>query len=85
VALGIVLTGVALGTSGGEVRELQARLSIVGLGADRFEALRGRGGVEKMDEYFEKDGSGSGRVAIDRADGGGYIYKAVSGLVYGIR
>jgi hypothetical protein len=76
VILGIILTAIALGTSGGEVREVQARLSIVGLVADRFEAQRGRDGVEDMDAHFEeKDGNNSIRVAIDHDHGGGYMYR----------
>jgi hypothetical protein len=76
VFLGIVLTGIAIKASRGDVREVQARLSIIGLVADRFEGQRGRDGVEKMDDYFEeKDGNGSVRVAIDRSDGGGFAYK----------
>jgi hypothetical protein len=73
VLLGIILTGIAIRTSGGEVREVQARLSIVGLVVDRFEEQRGRDGVEKMDDYF--DGNDSMRVAIDHGNGGGYEYK----------
>jgi len=76
VILGIVLAAIAIHTSGGEVREVQARLSIVGLVADRFEAQRGRTGVEDMDAYFEeKDGNGSIRVAIDNGSGEGYRYR----------
>lgn len=77
VILGVILTLVALGTSGGEVREVQARLSIVGLVADRFEGVKARRGVESMDELFEERyGQRSTRVAIDRVAGGGYEYKA---------
>jgi hypothetical protein len=76
VLLGIILTAIAIRTSGGEVREVQARLSIAGLVADRFEEQRGRDGVEKMDDYFEeKVGNDSMRVAIDRDNGGRYTYK----------
>jgi hypothetical protein len=76
VLLGIILTSIAIWASGGEVREVQARLSIGGLVADRFEEKRGRDGIEKMDDSFEeKDGNGSMRVAIDRGNGGGYTYK----------
>jgi hypothetical protein len=77
VLLGIILAAVAIQSSGGEAREVQARLSIVGLVADRFEAQRGRDGIEKMDNHFEeKDGKGSMRVGIDHIDGGGYTYLA---------
>lgn len=78
VALGFVLTGIALGTSGGEVRDVQARLSIVGLVADRFEALRARRRVGSVDELFEEnDGHGSMRVEIHREAQGGYFYNAL--------
>jgi hypothetical protein len=74
--MGIVLAIVALATSGGNVREIQARLSIVGLVADRFESRRGAGGVEKMEELFEEsEGQGSLRVAIDQGNGVGYGYR----------
>jgi hypothetical protein len=76
VVLGITLTAIALVASSGEVREVQARLSIVGLVADRFEAQRGQDGVEDMDTYFEeKEGNDSMRVAIDHGNGGGYMYR----------
>jgi hypothetical protein len=81
VALGVILTAVALGTSAGEVRDVQARLSVTGLVADRFEGLRTRrGGVKAMEELFEEnDGYGSMRVAVERNEegggDGGYSYK----------
>lgn len=76
VLLGIILAVVALQSSGGEVREIQARLGIFGLVADRFEAQTGRDDVEKMENHFEeKDGKGSMKVAVDRNNGGGYTYK----------
>jgi hypothetical protein len=76
VVFGVVLTCIAFGVSGGEVREVQARLSIVGLVADRFEQTRGKHGVEKMDDYFEeKAGNDSMRLAIDRSEGDGFSYK----------
>lgn len=76
VVFGIALAAVAIKTSGGDVREVQARLSIVGLVADRFEGQRGRDGVEHMDDYFEeKQGNDSMRVAIDKSDAEGFAYK----------
>ena len=76
VVFGTVLTGIAIKASKGDVREVQARLSIVGLVADRFEAQRGRDGVEELVDYFEeKEGNDSVRVAIDRSDGSGFAYK----------
>jgi hypothetical protein len=75
VLFGIVLAGIAIRTSGGDVREVQARLSIVGLVADRFEAHRGRDGVENMDDYFEeKEGNDSMRIAIRETDQKGFAY-----------
>ena len=76
VAVGVILTLVALSTSGGEVRDVQARLNIAGLVADHFEGAKARRGVESIDELFEeRDGHSSIRVAIDRVPGGGYAYK----------
>jgi len=76
VLLGIILTGIALGTSGGEVQEIQARLSIVGLVADRFEGTRATGPAEEMDELFEEyNGSTSSRIVIERTTTGGYAYR----------
>lgn len=75
VAIGVIFTLVALGTSGGEVRDVQARLNIAGLVADHFEGAKARRGVESIDELFEeRDGHSSIRVAIDRVPGGGYAY-----------
>ena len=66
----------ALATSGGEVREVQARMTLVGLVADRFEGSRGRNGVEEIKELFEEtEGKGSLRVGIDYAEGSGYSYR----------
>ena len=74
--LGVILALIAITSSGGDVREVQARLSIVGLVADRFEGQRGRDGVKEMDDYFEeKEGHDSMRVGIDRNDGAGFAYK----------
>jgi hypothetical protein len=76
VLLGIILTGVAITISDGEVREVQARLSIIGLIVDRFETQRSGDGVEKMEDQFEeRDVNGSMRVAIDRGIRVWYTYK----------
>lgn len=76
VVMGFVLTFIALVSSGGEVREIQARLSVKGLIADRFESVRGRRGVENMEEHFEEsEGRGSMRVGLDYAEGSGYSYR----------
>jgi hypothetical protein len=75
-ALGICLASIGLATSGGDVTDIQARLTVAGLVADRFEGLRARRGVTEMEKLFEEnDGDGSMRVAIDRARRGGYEYK----------
>jgi len=58
------------------VREIQARLSVKGLIADRFESLRGGNGVENIEEQFEEsEGRGSMRVGLDYVEGKGYSYK----------
>ncbi|OAP61647.1 hypothetical protein AYL99_03850 [Fonsecaea erecta] len=76
VLLGFILTGIALGTSGGEVREIQARLSIVGLVADRFEGGRAKDAAEDMEELFEEhDGTTGTRVGMERTATGGYAYR----------
>jgi hypothetical protein len=78
VLFGIFLTGIAIKASGGDVREVQARLSITGLVADRFEAHRGRDGVENMDDYFEEmEGIDSMRVAISETDQNGFAYRVL--------
>jgi hypothetical protein len=74
--LRVILALIAIASAGGDVREVQARLSIVGLVADRFEGQRGSDGVKEMDDYFEeKEGHDSMRVGIDRNDGAGFAYK----------
>lgn len=76
VAMGFILTFVALASSGGELREIQSRLSVKGLIADRFEGVRGRNGVKSLEEHFEEsEGRGSMRVGLDSAEGSGYSYK----------
>jgi hypothetical protein len=75
VLVGVALTIAALATSGGEVREVQARLSIFGLVADRFEGLRASRRAEEMEDLFEeRDGKGSMRVAVHQVVTGGYTY-----------
>jgi hypothetical protein len=75
-ALGVMLTLLALSSSGGEAGDVQARLSVMGLVADHFEGVKARRGVESMDELFDERDGQSMRVAIDRVAGGGYAYKA---------
>lgn len=76
VVLGIILTMIALPNSGGQSQSIQARLSITGLVADRFEGQRAKLRVEELDKLFEEcDGRSSKRVAIDDVLDGGYEYK----------
>ncbi|KAE9379858.1 hypothetical protein N431DRAFT_325025 [Stipitochalara longipes BDJ] len=73
--VGVILTSIAFRASRGDVREVQARLSIVGLVADSFEGMKTREGVENMEDYFEeKEGHDSKRVAINKNDAGGFAY-----------
>ncbi|OQV08682.1 hypothetical protein CLAIMM_12910 [Cladophialophora immunda] len=75
VLLALILTVIALRTSGGEIREIQARLSIVGLVADRFEGGRAKDPAKDMDELFEEhDGATGTRVGMERSATGGYAY-----------
>lgn len=76
VILGIVLTYVALSTSGGDVRDLQARLSIAGLVADRFERGRAAAPAAGIEELFkEHSGQADSVVAIERTAAGGFAYR----------
>jgi hypothetical protein len=79
VALGIALAVLAIARSGGELREIQARLSIEGLVADIFEGRRAKERVESMDDLFEeKYGQESTRVIIHNSALGGYEYQRLS-------
>jgi len=79
VALGIALAVLAIARSGGEVREIQARLSIEGLVADIFEGRRAKERVESIDDLFEeKYGQESTRVVIRNSARGGYEYQTLS-------
>ncbi|KIW13043.1 hypothetical protein PV08_08230 [Exophiala spinifera] len=78
VVLGITLTYMALSTSsGGEVRDVQARLSIVGLVADRFEPGRSAGPATGIEELFKEHSgqSDSVVVAMERTADGGFAYR----------
>ena len=76
VVLGILLGGIALVTSRSETRDVQARLTVSGLVADRFEGERARRRVGHRRELFEEsEGRGSMRAGIDRAAASGYEYK----------
>ena len=79
VALGIALAVLAIARGGGEVREIQARLSIEGLVASVFEGGRAKEGVESVDDLFEeKYGQESTRVGINNSAQGGYEYQTLS-------
>lgn len=79
VLLGTALTYVAVSTSGGEVRDIQARLGIVGLVADRFEGDKASSSAEGVDQLFEEhQGSSSSVVAIERTMAGGYAFRTWS-------
>jgi hypothetical protein len=78
VVLGIILTVIAITSSGKDSQDIQARLSITGLVADRFEGQRAKLKVERLDELFEEsDGQSSKRVVIDSVLEGGYEYRTL--------
>jgi hypothetical protein len=71
-----VLTVIALVVSKGEVKEVQSRLSIFGLVADRFEGMTARLPVKDSDELFrESKGQRTSRVGIANSAEGGFVYK----------
>jgi hypothetical protein len=76
VLTGAILLPVALYARGEGIDDVQARLSIAGLVAERFEhSIRGRP-VEQIEELFDEyHGAGTTRVAIARAREGGYVYE----------
>lgn len=75
--LGLVLTVLAMSSSSGknkEVREIQSRLMIAGLVADRFEK-EARMPITSIDEAFsEYEGEKGTRVIIEKVPGEGYGY-----------
>ncbi|KAI3320941.1 hypothetical protein HD806DRAFT_546754 [Xylariaceae sp. AK1471] len=76
VLLGIALTYGALTTSGGGIRDVQARLSIAGLVADRFERSSVSNPAGSIDELFaEHSGSSSSVVALEQTPSGGFAYR----------
>jgi hypothetical protein len=76
VAVGIALAVLAITRSDGEVREIQARLSIEGLVAGMFEGRRAKERVDSIDDLFEeKHGQESTRVVIHNSAQGGYEYQ----------
>jgi hypothetical protein len=81
VVIGIAFSVLALASSSGganaDVREVQARLSVVGLVADRFEGRSARGGIRDLKEGFEEFGAaggGGGRVVLDQTAAGGWEF-----------
>jgi hypothetical protein len=71
-----VLTVIALVVSKGEVKEVQSRLSIFGLVADRFEGKTASLAVKDIDELFrESKGQKTSSIGITRAAEGGFVYK----------
>ncbi|KAI1319959.1 hypothetical protein F5Y16DRAFT_390454 [Xylariaceae sp. FL0255] len=76
VVLGVVLTYRALTTSGGGVRDMQARLSIAGLVADRFEQDSTSGPAASIDDLFaEHSGHSSSVVVLDQTSDGRIAYR----------
>jgi len=74
--VGVILTVVALISSRGDTRDVQARLSVAGLVADRFEGATARLPATHMDDLFdERQGKKSMRVGVDGCDEGGYAFK----------
>jgi hypothetical protein len=62
--------------SKGEVKEVQSRLSIFGLVADRFEGKTASLAVRDIDELFrESKGQKTSSIGITRAAEGGFVYK----------
>ena len=75
VVVGVILTIVALVASRGEVKEVQSRLSIFGLVADRFEGKAATLAVKDIDGLFrESKGQKTSRVGITNAAEGGFVY-----------
>lgn len=78
VVLGIVLLAIALLARGNGVDDVQARLSIVGLIADRFEPERRGTQVGQIEQLFKECQTGlSSRIAIGRGSRQGYAYESV--------
>lgn len=76
VLVSVALTVIALKASRGEAKEVQSRLSIFGLVADRFEGKAARLAVKDVDELFrETKGQRTSRIGITSAVEGGYEYK----------
>ncbi|THV71581.1 hypothetical protein D6D28_04326 [Aureobasidium pullulans] len=75
VILGILLTCVTVWASNDDVNDVQARLSLTGLVADRFEGSQGQQAVKDMEDLFEEyEGQSSARIGIVPSPEGGYAY-----------
>jgi hypothetical protein len=72
---GIAFTIMALSVTHGGVKDVQAKLSIVGLVAEGFERVRLGRPVGRVEELFEEwDGRGSRRVVVHRTQVGGWKF-----------
>jgi hypothetical protein len=81
VVIGLLLTvtAVVASVSSGEIRELQARLSIEGLIAHYFEGERARAPANSIEELFrENSGQGESRVLPRRTPRDGFKYMLIS-------
>lgn len=76
VLVGLVLAVWAIVDAKQPVHEIQTRLTIFGLAADRFEGQRARLAVKSMDHVFEeKATTRSRRVVLEPTVQGGYEYR----------
>ena len=79
-AIGVALTvsALAASTRGRGARDVQARLSVSAVVAEKFEnAALGDDAVTVEELYAERRGLGTMRVAFARRDGGGRCYRPV--------
>jgi len=73
--LGLVLMCIAMGVTNGDVKNVQSRLNITGLIADRFEGSRADRVVKDVEDLFEEsEGQSSIRVGIMPSVKGGSRY-----------
>ncbi|KAI0102963.1 hypothetical protein GGR51DRAFT_573780 [Nemania sp. FL0031] len=79
LTLGLVLAVWAIATARGDVREIQARLGVVGLVASYFEGEAAGRPVKDIEDIFgEKSGLGARKVGIFKSPFGGWILGARS-------
>ncbi|KAJ8132775.1 hypothetical protein O1611_g854 [Lasiodiplodia mahajangana] len=77
--MGLVLTIWAIGTARDDVREVQARLGVVGLVGSYFEGEAAQHPVRDIEDIFgEKSGSGERKVGIFKTPLGGWILRTRS-------